>query len=353
MGTGQVGGEKGAGEAAAAPAGPHGRYPVESALKAVGGFLLFILQITYGGYKGLHCEDGSPRAGRLVTQHLNSWAHASMNLGFSLSGLVELLGLHSRLPDGLNLVVLSGAFFIEAMLFSLHEKNGHLDQTIHWLLAQACWAGAIFAGLEAAWPESFLLTAGRVGSLLLQGTWFWQTARVLFDGLLQWDDNYNGHEDEAPAMFLPMIFVYHMLVLMAFMVAVYAALEGLHKRLVPNGGHANEPGPSHGGYETSRLLSEDDNGQHELGMKSVPLSTLSGGCSGMSYVMDFESQDKVTPDDHVMSYEDGFRLVVDPKSLLYLFGMRLGHSSALIGGGFQFHNPNATDSCGCGKSFGV
>ncbi|KAG2429034.1 hypothetical protein HXX76_011276 [Chlamydomonas incerta] len=78
-----------------------------------------------------------------------------------------------------------------------------------------------------------------------------------------------------------------------------------------------------------------------------------GGCSGLSYAMDFESQDKVTEDDHVISYDDGFRLVVDPKSLLYLFGMQLGYSTALIGGGFQFQNPNATDSCGCGKSFGV
>ena len=41
------------------------------------------------------------------------------------------------------------------------------------------------------------------------------------------------------------------------------------------------------------------------------------------------------------------------QSLLYLFGMKLDYSSALIGGGFQFHNPNAAESCGCGKSFGV
>eukprot|EP00798_Chlamydomonas_sp_ICE-L_P000707 gene707-2134_t len=83
-----------------------------------------------------------------------------------------------------------------------------------------------------------------------------------------------------------------------------------------------------------------------------------GGCSGMSYVMDFEAKDKVKDDDMVMAYEqelgpDGFKLVVDPKSLLYLFGMSLDFSDALIGGGFQFINPNATDSCGCGKSFNV
>jgi hypothetical protein len=43
--------------------------------------------------------------------------------------------------------------------------------------------------------------------------------------------------------------------------------------------------------------------------------------------------------------------VCDPKSLLYLFGMQLDYSDALIGGGFNFQNPNASSTCGCGKSF--
>ncbi|PRW59324.1 Iron-sulfur cluster assembly accessory [Chlorella sorokiniana] len=86
------------------------------------------------------------------------------------------------------------------------------------------------------------------------------------------------------------------------------------------------------------------------------MGVKSGGCSGMSYVMDFEKQENVKKDDLVMSFEcEGgeFRLVCDPKSLLYLFGMQLDWSSALVGGGFQFNNPNAESSCGCGKSFGV
>lgn len=83
------------------------------------------------------------------------------------------------------------------------------------------------------------------------------------------------------------------------------------------------------------------------------MGVKSGGCSGMSYNMDFETDDNIRPDDAVMSYEGGFRLVCDPKSLLYLFGLRLDYSSALVGGGFQFHNPNAESSCGCGKSFGL
>ncbi|XP_066376388.1 uncharacterized protein [Miscanthus floridulus] len=75
-----------------------------------------------------------------------------------------------------------------------------------------------------------------------------------------------------------------------------------------------------------------------------------GGCSGMSYTMEFESQANASPDDSVVEY-DGFAIVCDPKCLLFMFGMELDYSDALIGGGFSFQNPNATKTCGCGKSF--
>jgi iron-sulfur cluster assembly protein len=77
-----------------------------------------------------------------------------------------------------------------------------------------------------------------------------------------------------------------------------------------------------------------------------------GGCSGMSYMMDFEDSSKITPQDEVFEY-DGFKIVCDRKSLLYLYGLMLDYSDAMIGGGFQFTNPNANQTCGCGKSFGV
>ncbi|KAM4127842.1 hypothetical protein ACJW30_02G120100 [Castanea mollissima] len=75
-----------------------------------------------------------------------------------------------------------------------------------------------------------------------------------------------------------------------------------------------------------------------------------GGCSGMSYTMDFESRENARPDDSIIEY-NGFVIVCDPKSLLFVFGMQLDYSDALIGGGFAFKNPNATQTCGCGKSF--
>ena len=72
----------------------------------------------------------------------------------------------------------------------------------------------------------------------------------------------------------------------------------------------------------------------------------------MSYMMDFEDPSKVRENDQVFDYE-GFKIVCDPKSKLYLYGLVLDYSDAMIGSGFHFTNPNAIQSCGCGKSFGV
>jgi iron-sulfur cluster assembly protein len=77
-----------------------------------------------------------------------------------------------------------------------------------------------------------------------------------------------------------------------------------------------------------------------------------GGCSGMSYLMEFEDLGNAKPEDEVFDY-DGFKIVCDRKSLLYIYGLVLDYSNAMIGGGFQFTNPNASQSCGCGKSFAV
>ncbi len=77
-----------------------------------------------------------------------------------------------------------------------------------------------------------------------------------------------------------------------------------------------------------------------------------GGCSGMSYMMDFEEAGNIGEHDEAYDY-DGFKVVCDRKSLLYLYGLMLDYSDALIGGGFQFTNPNANQTCGCGKSFGT
>ena len=91
--------------------------------------------------------------------------------------------------------------------------------------------------------------------------------------------------------------------------------------------------------------------------KLLRVGVRSGGCSGMSYTMDFVPSSEIQEADEVYEYRtpDGtsFRVVSDPKSLLYIYGMQLDFSNDLIGGGFNFTNPNATQTCGCGSSFAV
>ena len=91
--------------------------------------------------------------------------------------------------------------------------------------------------------------------------------------------------------------------------------------------------------------------------KALRVGVRSGGCSGMSYTMDFIGGDEINADDKVYDYslssEQTFKVVCDPKSLLYIYGMQLDFSKDLIGGGFNFVNPNASQTCGCGSSFAV
>jgi len=91
--------------------------------------------------------------------------------------------------------------------------------------------------------------------------------------------------------------------------------------------------------------------------KALRVGVRSGGCSGMSYTMDFIGGDEINSDDKVYDYslssEQTFRVICDPKSLLYIYGMQLDFSKDLIGGGFNFVNPNASQTCGCGSSFAV
>ena len=91
--------------------------------------------------------------------------------------------------------------------------------------------------------------------------------------------------------------------------------------------------------------------------KALRVGVRSGGCSGMSYTMDFIGSNEINPDDKVYDYSlkahPSFQVVCDPKSLLYIYGMQLDFSKELIGGGFNFVNPNASQTCGCGSSFAV
>lgn len=76
-----------------------------------------------------------------------------------------------------------------------------------------------------------------------------------------------------------------------------------------------------------------------------------GGCSGFSYVMDFD--DEIKPQDEIIHINDDLTVLIEKKSLLYLFGTELNYSDGLNGKGFEWSNPQANRTCGCGLSFSV
>ena len=82
----------------------------------------------------------------------------------------------------------------------------------------------------------------------------------------------------------------------------------------------------------------------------VRVGVKSGGCSGLSYILDFE--DKASESDKIVE-SNGVNLLIDKKSLLYLVGTTLEYTSGLNGKGFHWTNPNAQRSCGCGESFSL
>ena len=80
------------------------------------------------------------------------------------------------------------------------------------------------------------------------------------------------------------------------------------------------------------------------------VGVVGGGCSGLSYKLDFDNEPK--PMDQVFE-DNGVKVVTDLKSFLYLVNTTLDFSDGLNGKGFYFSNPNASRTCGCGESFAV
>ena len=99
--------------------------------------------------------------------------------------------------------------------------------------------------------------------------------------------------------------------------------------------------------EVKRLLTQTD---FNPALAGVRVGVKGGGCSGFTYTLNFDKSPATG--DKIFKF-DGVRLFCDPKSLLYLSGITLEYTTGLQGKGFQFINPAATQTCGCGESFSV
>jgi len=96
------------------------------------------------------------------------------------------------------------------------------------------------------------------------------------------------------------------------------------------------------------LLMEDEG--FDVAQDYVRVGVKSGGCSGLSYDLKF---DKGLGEDDKTFTDNGVTIAVDKKSFLYLVGTTLEFEGGLNGKGFQFNNPNASRTCGCGESFSL
>ncbi|WP_070970692.1 iron-sulfur cluster assembly protein IscA [Vibrio sonorensis] len=97
----------------------------------------------------------------------------------------------------------------------------------------------------------------------------------------------------------------------------------------------------------SRVKSFLDNRGKGIGLR---LGVKTTGCSGMAYVLEFV--DDLEDGDQVFEHE-GVKVIIDPKSLVYLDGTELDYVKEGLNEGFEFNNPNAKSECGCGESFNV
>lgn len=85
------------------------------------------------------------------------------------------------------------------------------------------------------------------------------------------------------------------------------------------------------------------------GKKGLRLAVTGGGCSGLSYKIEFSDQKEK---DNILQFGD-VKVLIDPKSVIYLKGIVLDFKDGLNGKGFVFDNPNAKNTCGCGESFSI
>ena len=97
--------------------------------------------------------------------------------------------------------------------------------------------------------------------------------------------------------------------------------------------------------EIKRLMQEDKSGAQ----KFLRVGVKGGGCSGMSYILDFDSR---TEKDEYFEV-DGIPCIMNPAHGIYLLDMEINFEGGLNSRGFTFNNPNASSTCGCGSSFGV
>ncbi|CAL5223553.1 g6086 [Coccomyxa viridis] len=175
--------------------------PLEPILKVVLTFIGINGELWFGheSWRTLHGADG-----RFIVDNINEWQHSAMYLAFLISGAVDLVGFYApqgTLPPGTEQGCLGMAFVVEGLLFTFHLEGSELNWKAHLLLVMSILAavGAILG--EIAAPGNVLLGLARAQLVMLQGVWFMQIAKLLFEDNVLWDPRYHGSIMMVPVLY--------------------------------------------------------------------------------------------------------------------------------------------------------
>jgi hypothetical protein len=205
-------------------------WPLEAWVKTVlpPFYILLELWLAHeGGYRRLVCPSGTAREGRFTGNHVNNWMHSGMMVGFSLSGVVDLVFYFVRdpaLPQSLPLTMLSLAYLCEGILMGMHKKHSPLDVSLHWLLTFTMVMSSVACLLEAVFLKGHaMLTGLRIFAVALQGSWFIAVARILYEKRPAWDEgrDTDAQFDLSPVLSSGMLFLQLSLGLIMLISTVY------------------------------------------------------------------------------------------------------------------------------------
>ena len=194
------------------------RIPLEPILKVSGAILGILLELFPDHEYALMDKDGE-----FIVTHLNNYGHCTMYAFFGLSGAVDLLLWHQKLPlpPGLDYIALATAFLIEGMLFAFHlDGRPQLDVRVHTLLYMIIFATAIITLIEMLWAKNALFSFVRAYLTALQGTWFYQIA-FTFYGPKYWKNIPKN------VMFLSLALAWHIFLVFGVFLVLFALFHRL------------------------------------------------------------------------------------------------------------------------------
>jgi hypothetical protein len=204
--------------------------------------------------------------GEVITAHhdgrfayMGNGQHATMFFFFGLSGAVDILVHHrAPLPAGIEYLIATLAFVVEAMLFMFHlHGRTEFDVLIHTLLLYVVYFNIVVAILEMRYRHSITVALCRAFLVFLQGTWFWQAGFLLYNplpGAVEWDQN--NHDQ---MMVVTMMFAWHMAAVFIIMASIGAVVAACQARSCCGGvAGPDELGNGSRRYDGMRLLAQDE-----------------------------------------------------------------------------------------------